>query len=71
MMATSPMSQGAPENGMKINTTVTLSGDAVEPAVTEQPTSPAQINEHDTSVDPSRHSSKTASRKGVPELPVT
>ena len=70
-MMASPKNQGASDNGIKINTTVTLSGDAVEPTdvVGTEPPTP-NINEHDTSVDPSRHSSKTAS-KGVPEQPIT
>ena len=70
-MMASPRNQGASDNGIKINTTVTLSGDAVEPAevVATEPPTPKINNEHDTSVDPSRHSSKTAS-KGLPELPV-
>ena len=70
-MMASPKNQGAFDNGIKINTTVTLSGDAVEPAdaVRTEPPSPNR-NEHDTSADPSRPSSKTPS-KGVPELPVT
>ena len=60
-MIASPKNQGASDNGIKINTTVTLSGDAVEPTdvVGTEPPTP-NINEHDTSVDPSRHSSKTA-----------
>ena len=40
-MIASPKNQGASDNGIKINTTVTLSGDAVEPTDvvgTEPPT---------------------------------
>ena len=38
VMITSPTNQGASDNGIKINTTVTLSGDAVGPGT--DPTTP-------------------------------
>ena len=70
-MITSPINQGASENGIKINTTVTLSGDAVDPGDANVRTNPPtpKVNQ-ESSIDTSNKTSVNAS-KVVPELPVT